>query len=377
MNVLLLYLEPQALHVARASQPRSNASATSMRSIALNARDPRLARDEFLPQLRAILAELSGRDATRTGGASENLSGVLLIDSALLEMAEVKLPPVPEREQRALFRRDADRHVPIEGPVAVTLHSANPPLVFACSASWLTQWMQLLGEVLPLRAALAASVALALTRGAPDRQATAPGSSPTESAPTALSRLATSAYDWRNVPAAAHLTDEQTEKRLHAVAQRQRAQTIGMAVAALGILLWLGNTWRERRLATLEQEAAALLRAAEPAESARARLARAEAELSLLADDSRRAAHGASAVLARVGERLPSDAFVQRAEWDGAAWRLDGSAIDAAALVPRLESDSLLRNVRSLAPSTRFLDGGRPRNSFSIGFALPSAEERP
>jgi len=367
MSVLLLYLEPEALHIARAQ----SGSATTVRSVPLTARTPLSARERLQPELRTAIAEVSGNGSAGT-------VGVLLIDSALLEMAEVMLPPVSDREQRALFRRDADRHVPIEGPVSMTLATTSGvgtrPLVYACSAPWLMQLQQLLAEVLPVHATLAMPVAFTLARITPINQGSSAAPSAAE---RALAAIAMSAFDWRHVPAAAQLTDEQTEQRLHNMVLRRRGQVIVAAVATLAMLLWLGNTWRDRTLAALEQRAAALQREAEPAEAARDRLARAQAELSLLAADAQHTAQSASAVLARVGERLPRDAFVQRAEWDGAAWRLDGSAIDAAALVPRLETDSLLRNVRSLAPSTRFLDGGRPRNSFSIGFVLPAAEERP
>jgi hypothetical protein len=374
MSVLLLYLEPEALHVTRVQ----SGAAASVRAVAFNASAPQSARERILPELRTAIAELSGERSAGGGPTNAGVFGVLLIDSALLEIAEVNLPPVSEREQRALFRRDADRHVPIEGPVAVTLAATlrvdTRPMVYACSAPWLIQVQQVIAEVLPVQATLALPVALALAKVTSNKKALPTATSAAEGA---LAALSASAFDWRKIPEAAQLSDEPTEQRLHRMVQRQRVQAIGLAAAAVAVMLWLGNSWRERRLATLEQQAAALVRTAEPAESARDRLVRAQAELGHLAADAQQAAQGASAVLARVGERLPSDAFVQRAEWDGAAWRLDGSAINAAALVPRLESDSLLRNVRSLAPSTRFLDGGRPRNSFSIGFVLPTAEERP
>lgn len=376
MSTVLVLLEPQALHLTRAHA----AGTPVVQSIALDTREPLAARELLPAALRAALRELPpGPEAT-----AGNDVAVLLIDAALLEMAELSLPPVSERERRALFRRDADRHVPIEGPVAVTLGDGERPLVHACAAPWLAEWQQLLSGVLPVQAVLAMPVAMTVARGASASPSPSPSPSPATAttqtrtqAQDALARLAVSAYRWQSVPASAQLTDEQHEARLYARAQRRRVQQLAVAVAALAVLFWLGNSWRDRTLRALEQQAAALARAAEPAESARARLARAEAELMWLAADARQTTRGASAVLTQVGERLPRDAFVQRAEWDGSAWRLDGSARDAAVLVPRLDADPLLRNVRSLAPSTRFLDNGQPRNSFSIGFTLPGSEQRP
>ncbi len=363
MSVMLLLLEPQALHVSCAPSGKGS----TVETLALDAREPSAVRDIVATALQTSL-----RTGPNRQGANSPVA-VLLIDAALLEMAEVALPPVSERERRALLRRDADRHVPIEGPVAVTVGSGARPLVYACSASWLAEWRLCIEAMLPVQAVLAMPVAMTLTAN------TAPKQTPdqTQLASAALASLAASTYRWHSVPASAQLIDEQREARLHASERQRRVQQAAVVVALLAVLLWLGNTWRDRTLRSLEQRAELLARAAEPAEAARSRLARAEAELAWLSADAAQASQRASAVLAHVGERLPRDAFVQRGEWDGATWRIDGSARDAAALVPRLDADSLLRNVRSLAPSTRFLDGGQPRNSFSIGFVLPGMEPRP
>ncbi|MBL0891332.1 MAG: hypothetical protein IBJ19_12045, partial [Gemmatimonadaceae bacterium] len=359
MSTVLVLLEPQALHLTRAHA----AGTPVVRSIALDTREPLAARELLPSALRAALRELPQEPEATAG----NDVAVLLIDAALLEMAELSLPPVSERERRALFRRDADRHVPIEGPVAVTLGDGERPLVHACAAPWLAEWQQLLSSVLPVQAVLAMPVAMTVARGA----SASPSPSPSPATATtqtrtqakdALASLAVSAYRWQSVPASAQLTDEQHEAHLHARAQRRRVQQLAVVIAALAMLLWLGNSWRDRTLRALEQQAAALARAAEPAESARARLARAQAELMWLEADARQTTRGASAVLTQVGERLPRDAFVQRAEWDGSAWRLDGTARDAAVRRPRLAADPLLRHVRSLAPSTRSLGHRQPRH---------------
>lgn len=156
MSTVLVLLEPQALHLTRAH----TAGTPVVQSIALDTREPLAARELLPAALRAALRELPpGPEAT-----AGNDVAVLLIDAALLEMAELSLPPVSERERRALFRRDADRHVPIEGPVAVTLGDGERPLVHACAAPWLAEWQQLLSGVLPVQAVLAMPVAMTVAR---------------------------------------------------------------------------------------------------------------------------------------------------------------------------------------------------------------------
>ena len=100
------------------------------------------------------------------------------------------------------------------------------------------------------------------------------------------------------------------------------------------------------------------------------RLELARAELNLLAPQ---ASASAAAVLARLGGVLPRDAFVQRLDWDGTVWRIDGSATNAPAIVPMLDGDSMFADVRIVAATTRFMDMGKQRESFSISFQTRQA----
>ena len=132
-----------------------------------------------------------------------------------------------------------------------------------------------------------------------------------------------------------------------------------------------------RALARLEAREQTLLAALEPARAARARLERARLELAQLGNlaEAAGAATAPLPLLATLGELLPDDAVVDRLAWDGTTWRLDGSARDAAALVPRLAADPRLREVRSAAPSQQFTEGGVVRRSFAI--TLRTAEALP
>ena len=95
-------------------------------------------------------------------------------------------------------------------------------------------------------------------------------------------------------------------------------------------------------------------------------------QLLRVADSLNSAGTTPSAILARLGALLPKDAFVQRLDWDGNAWRIDGSASDAPRIVPLLDADAYFSDVRIVAASTRFLDAGKQRESFSIAFRAKS-----
>ena len=145
--------------------------------------------------------------------------------------------------------------------------------------------------------------------------------------------------------------------------------------SALMLVVWSADRWRERQFVAWEREAHALTLATTGARAAQERLGRAVREQSALAEASRRAAQpdAPAAVLARLGALLPRDAFVQRLEWNGAEWRIDGSANDAALLVPLLDADAQFVNVRAAAPSLRYREGGRARSSFSLVFQAAGA----
>jgi hypothetical protein len=149
-------------------------------------------------------------------------------------------------------------------------------------------------------------------------------------------------------------------------------------VACGAAVLAGGYDWHlTRSLASLEARERALLTTLEPARAARARLERAQLELAQLGSLAQAAGTATAPLplLAALGELLPDDAVVDRLAWDGVTWRLDGSARDAAALVPRLAADPRLREVRSAAPSQQFSEGGVVRRSFAI--TLRTAEDRP
>jgi hypothetical protein len=322
---------------------------------------------------------------------------VLLVDAVWLEIATPQLPPVAPVLQRRMLTLDADRFFPLTEPAALVLEG---DVAFAMPAATLTRWRDAFATWAPVQAVLAwpqvarmagadgtwrtghdatAAVDVQLRGGRVVEVRRAPAHTPEGGASrTQTIDLATAAarvLAALPIAPAAQLLEADSVRALES---RDRQAWMRAAAVCLLALLALGasaSRWRDRELRALAAQLQALETRTVAARTAQTRLARADDELRLLAEADRQAtrADAPLAVIARLGTLVPADAWVQHLEWDGRAWRIDGSAADAAALVPRLDGEGLLADVRSLAPSTRFLDNGRPRGSFSIGFTTRTA----
>lgn len=335
-------------------------------------------------------------DDAHANGGSALRDLVLVVGGAWLECATITLPPLPTADQRRALQFQAARHFPFTGDVASTL---VPPLAVACDAAWLggvalafASARSLTVLALPVAAAacgLSGAWHSAATRTSVQhltftvsggvlqevrRQRGAAAASARALDTAALLR----AVQQRGVAAwslAAQLLDTPMELA-HLASQRRAWWRAGALVAAAALFaIWATGQSRERLLVATQSEMAAAERDAAPALAALERLRRTAHERDALRASAAAAqrADAPSHVLARLGTLLPTSAFVQHLEWDGTRWRIDGSATDAAALIPRLDADAEIDAVRMLAPSTRFLDGTTPRSSFSIGFAMRGA----
>ncbi len=153
-----------------------------------------------------------------------------------------------------------------------------------------------------------------------------------------------------------------------AVTSRRWRGVAVAAVAAVAGIVFCGAAWdqsRDRYLTALESVAAQRMEEVVPALEAQQRVALAQQEVALLT--ARVSEHSRVAVsLAAISSLLPRDVVVLNARASGADWQIDGTARDAAALVPLFDQDPRFDNVRTLAASTRFRDGNRTRESFSI-----------
>lgn len=317
---------------------------------------------------------------------------VVIIGLAFLEIAEPQLPPVSNDVRVRMLQRDSDRYFALREPAAV---ATDGTVAFAMPSALLASWIDVLALWSPVRAVVTLGEAAArgghngrwavpadpgatgqLTiRDGLVREArrTRSAAAPIERALTIVEladgawRASTGPLDWQ-------LLDTPMRARRQQQRTRRWWQSIMCAAAALLLLAWSGGRWRERQLLALQREAATLEQTTAGARAAQERLVRAQGEQTAIAAADRGAARADAppAVLARLGAVLPRDAFMQRLEWTGTEWRIDGSANDAAALVPLLDADAAFVNVRAAAPSTRYLENGRPRSSFSIVFQTTS-----
>jgi hypothetical protein len=159
--------------------------------------------------------------------------------------------------------------------------------------------------------------------------------------------------------------------------ERRRTRRLSGAAAAciiaLGFGLWALDRSRDDVLARLVSEQAALEPRAAPAAGLQAQLAGLDREDAIRRDVSSTRADPLR-VLAALGERLPRDVTVLNARAIGDEWRVDGTAANAAAILPALDGDARFADARFLAATSRFREGGKTYESFSLAFrAKPGA----
>lgn len=334
-------------------------------------------------EMARALAPLQSATGTRAGL-------VVVIGLGLLDIAQPELPPVSNAARHALLLRDADRYFPIEGAAAVAL---THPFAFAAPSEPFGAWMQAVETIGRVRAVVTIADALLRARaggsftvdaGAGEsayvtieggrlrdvrRHRTAGSDSapraPDPRTPVPLALVARGATGALGAPLDTMLLDDALASRLAAARRWRSLQRAAAALLLVGVLAWSADRWRAHQLTLADAALARLTSEAAPAQASALRLQRARAEIDALRPQT---TASAAAVLARLGAVLPRDAFVQRLDWDGSVWRIDGSAANAPAIVPMLDGDPLFSDVRIVAATTRFMDMGRQRESFSISF---------
>jgi hypothetical protein len=322
---------------------------------------------------------------------------VLVVGLGLLEIAQPELPPLDPPQRRALLLRDADRYFPVADAVAVSWRDG---LACATNAGRLAAWTEAFAQhgavgaittVVECLARAGASGSWTMPAGpgetgrvviragivqevrripATDAAASSAGMSADASPAPDLADIARGADAALDAGLDAMLLDDGLSRRFTRARRGRWARSAAALLLAATALGWAADRWRGRQLDATHARLRELTVAAQPALRAEARLARARREAALL---DAGAGDAPAVVLARLGALLPPDAFIQRLEWDGTVWRLDGSASSAPKIVPLLDADARLRDVRIIAASSRFIDAGRQRESFSISFrsALP------
>jgi hypothetical protein len=76
------------------------------------------------------------------------------------------------------------------------------------------------------------------------------------------------------------------------------------------------------------------------------------------------------AALAAISAALPREATVLSARANGNDWQIDGTTSDASRLVPLLDQHARFDSVRFLSASSRYRDGSRSYETFSIALRV-------
>lgn len=321
----------------------------------------------------------------------------LVVGLGWLEVALPELPPVSADVARAILWRDLDRHFALSGSAAIVCDGA---CAFAMPADTLHAWVAALRTLGPVTSIVTASQVAAtlvhdgtLTLPAPSdelgtvrvqrdalvsvrRMPRALGeSAPTSATPVTSSQLAVAGLLWQHAPDTAQLLDPSLVSAHRGARTRRTWGSVTLAAAAVVVLALSLDHWRSAQLAAVRERVDALSAQAAAAEAASSRLQSSAAEVRALqvARTQQESADAPLRVLAALTRVLPRDVVVQRMEWDGEQWRVEGTTDKAPRLVPLLDADAFFRDVRTLAPSQRFLDIGRQRETFTIGFHTRAA----
>ena len=331
-------------------------------------------------------APLSALEALRS-----NIDGpsrlTLVVGMGLLEVARPELPPMPMSDVLDILLRDSDRYFPISDALAL---SCVDGFAFGIPAARLREWIVAFA---PLGSTSAvATVAGCLVSAGEDNDWVVPADENNEAhisirdatlravslQPLPPDRAALSsegvssrrailrgALELSSAPLPQMLLDISLRHQIAATRRMRWSYSVLALCFALAAFGFSVNRWRAREVAATDSALEQLDAMAEPARQADKRLQTARRELALLSSGSQDVT---ASVLSRLGQVLPADAFVQRLEWNGDTWQISGSADNAPRLVPLMDADSMFTDVRILAASSRFMDAGKQRESFSISF---------
>jgi len=322
----------------------------------------------------------------------------LAVGWAHLHVAAVRLPPVSPAERLAILALETDRFFPIAGPAAVALADDT---AFAADAAAVERWVDAFAVWAPVAAVHAAPVAVARAARTDGTFVVPDESDAGETAVVEIARgalagarrapagVGVSAPPLPNVgglepryaaalgtalgsDAAPHdqLLTPPLARRVRADRALRTATAAAACAAALLFALWSADHARERTLARTEAAVTRLADSAKTAVTLAARLTALDRELQAAgaATAGRGAALDPLATLAALSARLPRDATVLDLAATADGWRLDGRAANAAAVVPALDGDPHFADVHLAGPTTRFTEGRRAYESFSVAF---------
>lgn len=386
---------------------------------------PRLALELAPTMLRGVVAsgwrdvvlrtvEVPWSPHAPEGGVAALRAAVGAVDSiavtiglGFLHVARVSLPPAPGDARERMLTLESARYFATETPVVAAL-APGGHVALAVEREMLERWCALLEAWGPVTRIEAAPVALARALGGGKGEASgeyqieanygeqgllalragvieavrriplAAGDVPGRAVPADGTLPASHRAAWGGLlaeDASEHGMLAAPDRRRRFAARRRRrfAVAVVAAAAALVLAVLAIDRWRERTLHALEADVAARRDAARGGVEALATSARLDAELSYLGKAARTLGDGRGGslgALAAISNALPEDVVVLNARAVGREWQVDGTAASAAALVPHLDADGHFEDVRILSASSRFRDGARTRETFSLAFRV-------
>ncbi len=332
---------------------------------------------------------------------------VVSVGLGLLHVARVTLPPAPDEARERMLTLEGARYFATEAPLVAAL-APGGNVALAIETSRLERWCALLETWGPITRVEAAPVSLTRSlshirgqesgayrveandgeqglvvlrdgtvegvRRIPIANGEATGRDiPSDGAIPANYRAAWGALLAEDAPARGTLAPPERRRRF--AARRRRRLAVAAVAAAAGIVLAIMavDRWRDRTWRALEREVATRREGARAGTEALATTARLDAEVSYLGKAARERGDGRGGTLgalAAISNAFPEDAVILNARAVGREWQVDGTAASAAALVPRLDADGHFEDVRILSASSRFRDGARTRETFSLAFRV-------
>lgn len=313
-----------------------------------------------------------------------------------LHVKHVELPPAPPSVRRQMLAVEPDRFFPVQDERVVVGVEGN--VAFAMDEALLDRWIAAFESWAPVENVEAAPVALARALAGTGDASYAHPLGDTDHAIVAvrggqlvaarhvsgvmvdsahgLPRVGDVAPTALTAWGAALGLDGDLDAMIigapqRRTIQRRRSRRVAGAAAAcviaLGFALWAVDRSRDDVLARLTAEQQALESRAAPGAALQAQLAALEQEDAVATAVSTSRVDPLR-VLAALGERLPQDVTVLNARAIGDEWRIDGTARNAAAILPALDGDRRFSDARFLAATARYREGGRTYESFSLAF---------
>ena len=322
----------------------------------------------------------------------------LAIGLGFLEVARLDLPPVAPAEKARMVELEPDRYFAAANRDSfVATVAPDESIAFAAPSSRLESWIAAFESWAPVEWVEPSPVALARAVGGDatgtytmdaadgefglvqlDRgrlvsvrrtldQNAARDARPAPSKGSVQPQFAAAAgvVRRRSVDSAPALAPDARRRRITA---RQRAAVVVSSLAAVVAILfaiWSADRWRERTLADLDARIARAESQSAAADTALRMLRSREAEAAALWVVAANRADPFRA-LAAISAALPREANVLTARATGNDWQIDGTAGDASALVPLLDRHEQFDSVRFLSASSRYRDGNRSYETFSI-----------